>query len=73
MTRDELRKYILETLAPKLERALNELDTQAARTEELRREAEREREARRTSEKEKIDLRKELDRLRKELEDAKSS
>lgn len=80
MTRDELRKYILETLAPKLERALNELDTQAARAEELnkeaeelRREAEREREARRTSEKEKIDLRKELDRLRKELEDAKNT
>ena len=80
MTRDELRKYVLETLAPNLEKALRECENLTACVEKSRQEAEKsrqeieqEREARRTSDKENEDLRKEIERLKKELEDAKNT
>lgn len=73
MTRDELRKYVLETLAPNLEKALRECENLTACVEKSRQEIEQEREARRTSDKENEDLRKEIERLKKELEDAKNT
>ena len=55
MTRDELRKYVLETLAPSLEKAFRECDNLTACVEKSRQEIEQGREARRTSDKENED------------------
>lgn len=60
VTNDELRRFMLDRLAPGLERAWQERDTLAERAETSRQEAECEREARKKAEKEAEDLRKEM-------------
>ena len=50
MNHDELRSFILDRLAPSLERAWQERDTLAEHAEANRQEAEREREARKKAE-----------------------
>lgn len=80
MTHDELRRFMLGTLAPGLEQAWKDRDTQTRRAEQYREEAEqsreeakREREARKKAERESADKDAEIERLRKALEDSKNT
>ena len=80
MNNDELRSFILDRLAPSLERAWQEHDTLAERTEASRQEAEREREARKKAEQKAADKDRaiadrdaEIDMLKKALADAKDT
>ena len=80
MTNDELRSFILATLAPCLERAWQERDTLAERAEASRQEAEREMEARKKAEHKAADKDRaiadrdaEIEMLTKALADAKDT
>ena len=77
MTNDTLRSFILDRLAPSLERAWQERDTLAERAEASRQEAEREREARKKAERTAADKDRtiadrdaEIEMLKKALADA---
>ncbi|MBD5632821.1 MAG: hypothetical protein HDP34_06275 [Clostridia bacterium] len=80
MNNDELRSFILDRLAPSLERACQERDTLAERAETSRQEAEREREARKKAEQKAVDKDRtiadrdaEIGMLKKALADAKDT
>ena len=72
MTREELERFLFETLAPSLEEAWRKGDAAERRLAEKERDLEEERKARQAAEKDAADKEKENAALRKALEDERN-
>ncbi len=72
MTRDELEKFLMETIAPSLEQAWSERDASEQKLAEKERELEEERKAKKQERKAREKAEKENEALKKALEDERN-